>query len=554
MCGIWGLVSKVGLTAEQLGKLFNAFMQVKNRGPDFSSFNQISDNVLVGFHRLAIMDLTPDGNQPFCYTRPDGSYVYCVCNGEIYDYKKLKDEYNITTKSNSDCEIIIPLYEKVGVDKLVRLLGSEYAFMIIDVNKEGKVKMIVGRDPIGVRPCFWAEDDNSICISSELKGLTDIYEKCYVFPPGHYMVYENGKMEFTEYYKYEYKEISPVPNIEVIYAEIRKRLINCVRKRLMCDRSLGCLLSGGLDSSLVVGIINHLINNESEFAHLKERKIPLFTIGFKSGSTDVPFAKQVARYVGDNFEHHIIEIDEGEALDAIDETIYSCETIDITSLRASTVQRIIAKYIRENTDIKVLIQADGSDENWQGYRYFHNAPDIYEGRKEAIRLVKDIHKYDGLRSDRCMAHHGLEVRLPFCDPEIVDYAFSLPPNLTEPIDGLEKYTLRQAFLEMQLIPKNCCLRPKEALSDGCSGVKKSWYQIIQEHVEQLVTDDEFQNNKDKFKHCPPFTKESYYYRKKFVEYFDNSEQISRVIPYFWMPKWCSETNDPSARTLKNYKE
>lgn len=547
MCGIWALLSQVKIN--EYGKLFEAFMKIKNRGPEYSRFDLINDNVLLGFHRLAIMDLSAEGNQPFHYVRPDGSCVYCVCNGEIYDYKKLKEEYKIITKSNSDCEIIIPLYEKLGTDKMIKLLGSEFVFIILDVNKDGKTKMVVGRDAIGVRPLFYSKTSESLAISSELKGLTSIYEACHVFPPGHYMIYENGKTEMREYYKYEYKELNPIPSIEQIYADIRKRLIDSVRKRIMSDRPFGALLSGGLDSSLICGIIRFLVN--SEFPELKNKKIPVFTIAFKQGSEDLPYAKQVADYLG--FEHHIIEIDENEGLKEVENIVKVTESWDITTNRCSILQYLVAKYIKEKTDVKVLIVGENSDELHCGYFQFHNAPNVFEAKDEGIKLVKNVHTFDGLRTDRTIAYFGLEVRVPFAQSDYVDYIFSLPAHLIAPINGLEKYTLRYAFKDMNIIPENVLMRPKCPFSDSVSKKERSWYKIIQEYIDKIISDEEFDNNKNKFKHHPPYTKESYYYRKKFVEYFGISEETSKVIPYYWLHRW-SNSSDPSPRTIIDYKE
>ncbi|ARF09428.1 asparagine synthase [Indivirus ILV1] len=537
MCGIWALLSKSEIKSQKYGQLFSSFMKIKNRGPDYSSFDLVTPELLIGFHRLAIMDLSADGNQPFHYVRKDGSCVYCICNGEIYDHEKIKRDYDIKTKSQSDCEIIIPLYEKLGVDNMIRLLGSEFAFIILDISKDGQVKLIAGRDPIGVRPLFYGIDDDSICLSSEVKGLHDIYDQIYVFNPGSYMVYENGNFNITKYYTYKYKQLEYVPPIEDIYSEIRRRFLNCVQKRLMTERPFGALLSGGLDSSLVCGAIKYLQPN---------LKFPVFTIAFKSGSTDLPYAKQVAEFLG--LEHHTIEVDEDTALSAIDETIMTIESYDITSIRASTMQLLVARYIKSNSLVRVLFCGENSDELYAGYKYSHYAPNFDSLREDNIRLVREVHRYDGLRTDRTMSDHGLEVRLPFADPEMIDYVFSLPSELTAPKDGLEKALLRNAFKNYNILPTNILFRIKEALSDGCSGIKRSWYQIIQEHIETLVTDEEYNENKNKFTHNTPFTKESYYYRKKFTEYFGDSDEKAKLIPHFWMPKW-TEATDPSARTL-----
>jgi asparagine synthase (glutamine-hydrolysing) len=539
MCGIWSLVSKSEI--KKVVQFYDAFMKIKHRGPEYSSFDLIGNNTILGFHRLAIVGLTADGNQPFHHVREDGSCVYCVCNGEIYMYKHIKELYNIQTKSDSDCEIIIPLYEKLGIDGMIKLLDSEFVFVLFDISKNGDIKMFAGRDPIGNRPLFYSSDNETLCISSEMKGLSNVYDNVKVFPPGHYMTYENGKMTLTEYYSYNYKQLNVVPSIETVKQEIRDRFINCVKKRLMTDRDFGALLSGGLDSSLVTAVTKMLLPTKS---------FPVYTIAFTTGSTDLPYAKEVAKYL--NLEHHIIEIDPYEALKELDETIYAIESWDITTIRASTVQRIIAKYIQKNTNVRVLLVGENSDELFQGYKYFHNQPTIQEGHLDSVNRVKDVHMFDGLRTDRTMSYHGLEVRLPFADPELIDYVLSLPPELIKPQNGCEKTILRDAFEDLKILPPNVLRRSKEALSDGCSGLKKSWYQYIHEYIESIVSDKEFMSQKDKFKFSTPFTKESYYYRKKFVEYFGDSEEKAKTIPYFWMPNWSTETRDPSARTLKVY--
>lgn len=540
MCGIWALLSTLKISQiHDLGKLYAAFMKIKHRGPDYSSFDLIKDNLLLGFHRLAIMDLTAEGNQPFHYVRDDGSCVYCICNGEIYDYEKIKKEYGIITKSHSDCEVIIPLYEKVGVEGMIRLLGSEFAFIIADISKDGNVKIVSGRDPIGVRPLFYGLDENSICFSSEMKGICDNYEKVFVFPPGHYMTYENGKMCLTEYYSYDFKVMDNVPEILIsdVYCKIRELLIESVKKRMITDRPYGALLSGGLDSSLVVGIMKMLA---------PEKRFPVFTITIDNKGTDLEHAKQVAEYL--DLDHHVINVSESDVLKVIDETIYSIESYDITTVRCSLVQKLLSEYIQKNTDIRVIKVGEVADEIASGYAYHRLAPSHEERYRDSIRLVKNAHRFDGLRTCRTMASNGLEVRLPYADYKLVDYIFSLPPEFTAPKNNLEKALIRDAFRDLKLIPDTTINRSKSAFSDAVACKERSLYEIIQEHVETLVSTEDFEQHKNDFKHCPPFTKESYYYRKKFVEYFGDSTYVSETIPYYWMPKWI-ECSDPSARKV-----
>lgn len=551
MCGIWAYLSKTEI--KKFGALYDAFMLIKKRGPEYSSFDLINPNAIIGFHRLAIMDPSAEGNQPFKLVRPDKSYVYCICNGEIYDHQKLKNVYNIQTKSQSDCETLIPLYEKLGVEKMMPLLGSEFAFIIVDVALNGNMKITVGRDPLGVRPLFFSMSDDTFCISSEMKGICDIAKHVDVFPPGHYMtidlhVDQGFSSSLVPYYSYQYKQISP-SNMQNVYSEISTRLTKCVERRLMSDRPFGCLLSGGLDSSLVCAIAKSLLPNKS---------FPVFTIAFDTGSTDLPYAKMVADFLG--LEHHVIIITKEDALKQIDETIWATETWDITTIRASVMQKLVAKYIETYTNIKVLLVGENSDELFLGYLYEHYAPSDDAAHADSIRLIKDVHRFDGLRTDRTMAYHGLEVRPPFSDPEIVDYVQSLPPSFVvpqsssssfcDPSKKIEKALLRDSFKDSGLLPNEVLYRRKEAFSDAVSEKTLSWYQIIQGHIETLVSDEEFQSEKDKFEWCKPFTKESYYYRKKFADLFGDDK--ANVIPYYWMPKFTKETNDPSARTLQIY--
>lgn len=543
MCGIWALISQNSIT--DLDRLFKSFMKTKNRGPDFTNFQLIGESLILGFHRLAIMDTSPIGNQPFVDVDKTGKSTYVICNGEIYDHKNLIKKYDLKTLSTSDCEIILPLYKKIGVDNLVKLLGSEFAFIIVEIDSNGKMKLTAGRDPIGVRPLFFSFDGNSLCLSSEAKGLTDIFDNVQVFKPGHYMIYEDNKLSFTEYYSYVYKQLTPTPSLDDIHAMIRLKFTNAVRRRLESDKEVGFLLSGGLDSSLVCSVAKSL---------LPSKRFPVFTISFPGG-TDLPYAKKVAEYL--DLDHRIIELTPEDALKELDETIYAIESFDITTIRASTMQRLVAKYIQKHTDVKVLQCGELSDELAAGYLYSHFAPSIQALHDDNVRLVKDVHMFDGLRTDRTMAYHGLEVRLPFADHEFVDYYLSIDPSLRAPQQGLEKYLLRKSFdvncdsLGKKYLPDVITNRVKQAFSDSVSSREESWYQLIQNHINTVVSDEEFQAQKDKYQHCTPFTKESYYYRKKFCEYFGDNH--SNLIPYFWMPKWI-ESNDPSARTLKICKD
>ena len=307
----------------------------------------------------------------------------------------------------------------------------------------------------------------------------------------------------------------------------------------MSDRPIGCLLSGGLDSSLISALVAR---------NYEPYKLNTFSIGMK-GSTDLKYAKLAAEHI--KTKHHNIELSVDEFLEAIEETIYVIESYDITTVRASVGNYLVGKYIKENTDCKVIYNGDGSEEIMGSYLWLGNIDNEIDFYKENYKLLTEIYYYDVLRSDRSISDNGLEPRVPFLDKTFVNYVMSIPPKYKMFNDGkMEKQILRDAFNKTNLLPKEVLYRKKEAFSDGVSSTEKSWFQIIQEKLETSISDEQFKKEASQYTHNPPKTKEALYYRQIFEEHFKNH---SNVIPHFWMPnpKWCN-VSDPSARVLKNY--
>ena len=239
--------------------------------------------------------------------------------------------------------------------------------------------------------------------------------------------------------------------------------------------------------------------------------------------------------------------------DAIPEVIQAIESYDTTTVRASVGNYLLGKYIKANTDCKVIFNGDGSDELTGGYLYFHNAPDQFEFDHECRRLLHQIHYFDVLRSDRCISTHGLEPRTPFLDRGLVDFYLSIPKKFRchNQNGQCEKYLLRKAF--EGYLPDEVLWRKKEAFSDGVSGLQRSWYEIIQENINNLPINE--QSNMHKFihvccnnRHNKPMTNEQKYYRYLFEKHYKGCE---KVIPHFWMPKYVDAV-DSSARTLSVY--
>ena len=503
----------------------DGFSKTVSRGPDDMKIVDTGKGLL-GFRRLEIMGLTPEGMQPF---EMDGSYV--VCNGEIYGFDKLKEQLikkGYSFKSESDCEIILPLYREYGVETF-KMLDAEFACIIYDgKNKE----YIAARDPIGIRPLYYGYDDKKVIIfASEPKNLVGLVDKIMPFPPGHY--YKDGKFvcynDVTKVDKYCYDDL------ETVCKNIKEKLISGVEKRLVADAKLGFLLSGGLDSSLVCAIAQ------------KKSKEPIktFAIGMSEDAIDLKYAKQVADYIGS--EHTEVIITKQDVLQALEDVVYLLGTYDITTIRASIGMYLLCKAIHEKTDIRVLLTGEISDELF-GYKYTDFAPSSEEFQKESVKRIKELHMYDVLRADRCISVNSLEARVPFGDLDFVEYVMAIDPEKKMNKYGKGKYLLRHAF-EGEYLPHDILYREKAAFSDA---VGHSMVDYLKEFANGYYSDRDFKEKVKKYKHATPFTKESLLYREIFEKYYPNQ---SHMIVDFWMPNkaWngCN-VNDPSARVLSNY--
>ena len=521
MCSIMGYCSD-GAAFELFEKGFD---KTVSRGPDGSKIID-TGNGLLGFHRLAIMGLHPEGMQPF---ELDGSYV--VCNGEIYGFDKLKSELKqkgYTFKSESDCEILLPLYKEYGT-AIFRMLDAEFALILYD----GKAKKyIAARDPIGIRPLFYGYDaSGTIVFASEAKNLVDICDKIMPFPPGHY--YEDGKFIC-------YRDITAVKelchdDLETVCKHTREKLISGVEKRLIADAKVGFLLSGGLDFSLVCAIAQKCSN----------KPIRTFAIGMSEDAIDLKYAKEAADYLGS--EHTEIYMTPYEVLTSLETVIALLGTYDITTIRASMGMYLVCKAIHEQTDIRVLLTGEISDELF-GYKYTDFAPSAEEFQKEAVKRIRELHMYDVLRADRCISVNSLEARVPFGDLDFVEYVMSIDPEMKLNKYCKGKYLLRHAF-EGDYLPHSILYREKAAFSDA---VGHSMVDYLKEYAESRYTDGEFEAKRLTYDHARPFTKESLLYREIFEKYYPGQ---SEMVVDFWMPNKSWEgcnVNDPSARVLANY--
>ncbi len=520
MCSIMGYCG----TATQYDKFLECFARTLSRGPDDSRVCKTGDGYLA-FHRLSIMGLTPEGMQPF---ELGGSY--CVCNGEIYGFEKLRAELasEYTFKSDSDCEILLPLYEKYGTD-MFAMLDAEFACIIYDAKAD---KYIAARDPIGIRPLYYGYDDKDVMImASEPKNLVGLCKKIMPFPPGCY--YDGEK--FTQYCDIAKVGRYCYDDIDTICKNIHDKLVAAVDKRLVSDSKVGFLLSGGLDSSLVCSIA------------AKELREPIktFAIGMDTDAIDLKYAKEVAEYIGS--DHHEVIISKDDVIKALPEVVHLLGTYDITTIRASIGMYLVCKAIHEQTDIRVILTGEISDELF-GYKYTDFAPSAEAFQKEAAKRIRELHMYDVLRADRCISVNSLEARVPFGDLDFASYVMSIDPEKKMNHYNKGKYLLRHAF-EGSYLPHDILYREKAAFSDA---VGHSMVDDLKEYAETMYTDEEAAEKYKKYDHARPFTKESLLYRELFEKYYPGQ---SRMIKDFWMPnkEWegC-DVNDPSARVLSNY--
>lgn len=505
-------------------KFKKALDSIYHRGPDDVEMVE-AKGARIGFSRLAIMDLSHSGDQPFIHK---GKYY--ICNGEIYNYAELKSELKFDYQSKSDCEVLIPLFEQQGIPELLRSLDGEYAFVIYD---EVRDEVFAARDPIGIRPLFYGfTEKGKICFASEVKALQEFCIEIKAFPPGHY--FHAGEirsfLDITHVDKYLDHDI------EEVSKNINKLLTDGVVKRLNSDAPVGFLLSGGLDSSLVCAIAQK---------HCKQ-PIKTFSIGMSDDAIDLKYAKEVADYIGS--DHTEVIINKDDVLGAIKEVVRHLETFDITTVRASIGMYLVCKHIKENTDIKVLLTGEVSDEIF-GYKYTDFAPSPEAFQEEAAKRLRELYMYDVLRADRCIAANSLEARVPFSDTKFVQYVMSIDPALKMNSYGHGKYLLRKAFEAGDYLPHSILYREKAAFSDA---VGHSMVDYIKAHAADVYTKSEVKAAAFRYHHATPFTAESLLFRDIFEEFYPG---MAKLIDDFWMPNrdWENcDVLDPSARVLPNY--
>ena len=521
---------------------------MRHRGPDWSGIHTCEGAVLA-HERLAIVDVNT-GAQPLL--SPDGKQSLAV-NGEIYNHRSLRESLKqpYGFKTESDCEVILPLYLEKGCEFLNDLHGM-FAFVLYD---ESADRYLIARDPIGIIPLYYGfDDEHQLYVASEMKALMGVCNVVMEFPPGHYWL--SGEEQPKAYYQRPWQDYSAVENAETSVKAVGEALEKSVISHLMTDVPYGVLLSGGLDSSIIAAVTQRHASmrvEDNEQSPAWWPRLHSFAVGLK-GSPDLAAAEKVAAHIGTI--HHGFEFTLQEGLDALDEVIQHLETYDVTTIRAATPMYLLARKIHA-MGIKMVLSGEGADEVFGGYLYFHKAPDARSFHEETVRKLSRLHSYDCLRANKAMSAWGVEARVPFLDREFLDVAMSLNPKDKMITEGkMEKQILREAFRDM--LPEEIVWRQKEQFSDG---VGYSWIDGIRDHAKTQVSEKQLAHAAKRFPYNTPATQEAYLFRRLFENHFPlasaaecvpggPSVACSTPEAVLWDAS-LQELNDPSGRAVRS---
>jgi len=548
MCGILCAFDLKQNTDSIRPQILEMSKKLRHRGPDWSGIYDAS-NAVLSHERLAIVDPT-SGNQPLI---SPSKKLILAANGEIYNHRALRSTYDseYQFQTESDCEVILALYEKEGKD-FVKKLNGIFAFAIYDQERD---EYFIARDHMGIIPLYMGWDgDGTFYVASELKALEGVCSKIELFPPGHYLHSSEGKP--VKWYTPDWTEYETVKDNPTSIEDLHDALADAVHRQLMSDVPYGVLLSGGLDSSITSALAKKFAAKRIESGDTQTAWWPQlhsFSVGLE-GSPDLAAAQKVAEHIGT--VHHEIKFTIQEGLDAIREVIYHLETYDITTIRASTPMFLMARAIKA-LGIKMVLSGEGADELFGGYLYFHKAPNAEEFHEETVRKLDKLHQYDCLRANKSLAAWGIEGRVPFLDKEFIEVAMRLNPKdkmITS--DRMEKWVLRKAF--ESYLPESLAWRQKEQFSDG---VGYSWIDTLKDLVEKEVTDEQMENAHFRFPAQTPQNKEEFYYRTIFESHFPSevaalsvpsvpSVACSAPVALAW-DKAFQNQNDPSGRAVAN---
>ncbi|MBN2038687.1 MAG: asparagine synthase B [Spirochaetes bacterium] len=500
MCGIAGCIGTRDL--ETVNKMLDA---LPHRGPDDRGIH-VNGTSVFGHTRLSIVDVE-GGHQPIL---ADGNKKGIICNGEIYNFNELKKEYlqDYSFKTESDSEVVLALYQQMGLDCVSKLDGM-FAFAIFD-----EEKFMMARDPIGIKPLYYGYHNDSLYFSSELgamslAGVDEVHE----FPAGNYYTPEKG---FVKYYTVPEIQDHIHTDIEKTCGIIRDTFIRSVKKRLLADPAVpvGSFCSGGLDSSLIAAIAAEEIPNLHTFA-----------VGMEDNTGEVSDDIKAARIAADHIgsTHHELIFTEQDYYDALPKVIHKLESYDPSLVRCAVPCYFTCKLAAEY--VTVVLTGEGADELFAGYHYMkHFSSDKVNA--EARRLITNLHNINLQRADRMGMLFSLELRVPFLDVEMIDLAMKIPPELkVKEHNGakIEKWIFRKAFENSGHLPDENLWRYKVQYTQG-AGCESLGEKLA--HKEISV--DEFEKIRQENPQATINSREAAYYYKIFREFHPQDSILGSI--------------------------
>jgi asparagine synthase (glutamine-hydrolysing) len=559
MCGIFALFDKSDVHFDEC--IGHVLKQLHHRGPDSFGYAKLTDEKVKTVMVHTRLQINGDSTkQPLSDKE---NTIFLVINGEIFNWKELEKELGYLCTS-SDCEIVIPLYKayKNDIPKMLRMLKGQFSFVLYDTTT-GNV--LISRDHIGVTPLYIGKHLDRLVVASEMKAMTknciDLVKDIQHFKPREYIncnvndIFTASPQKYIDYdiYKTQYGVYSQAQHRNIL-DDVERKLTRAVKRQLedlLHDNSVqfGVLLSGGLDSSLIAGLVVKLAK-KLNYPH----KIKTFSIGVTPDVPDLIAARLVADHLGTDHHEFYFSIEEG--LESLTDVIWHTETYDSTTIRASTPMFLLTKKIKQSfPNLKVLFSGELSDE-LLCYLYGANAPSEKAFQAETVDLVSNVHAFDCLRANKTCMAHGIEVRVPFTDEDYVQYILKLHPrwkifgHTCDNGNGnviIEKKILRDAF--NGFLPPSILYRKKEQFSDGVSGFdnKTNWIDGLKLAIDKVVSQDDLEYAYQHVTYNVPDTKEKLFFRAIFDNMFNKAElNNSYKTVSYWEPKWC-ETKDPSGR-------
>lgn len=565
MCGIFVFVCrKPPANREALTALLVKHAQrLHHRGPDAFTYEWVSDWCFFAFTRLSLvgLDESHDG-MPLHVSGPLGA-MSLVCNGMIYNYKRLAAERRYELTTSNDCEVLGHLYLDYSLKRkqdeeqwprMLQKVRGSFAFALYDSMRD---RVCIANDHMGIRPLYRGVATNGdYAFASEPVALAELCDQSIQwFSPGTYQELSAPSSHVCSVGRWwsVFDAVTAVGGGEKETGReetLEELLVQAVRRRLVGERPLACLLSGGVDSSLVSALVRKLLP--------ADRELHTFSIGLPD-SPDLAMAELVAKHIGST--HHAIVVTKAQMLAAIPEVVRAVQSYDVTTIRASVGQYLVCKAIAEHPgDFKMIFNGDCSEEIFASYAYSGFAPSDKAFSADNAKLVQDVHMFDVLRSDRCIAHFGMDARTPFADIDLVEFVMSLPASAKtfgpRGANSIEKFLLRT--VAAKYLPAEVAWRPKTAFSDGVSSEAQgeSWHQVLTEHFSTAPPPPPLVAYNSPVLH----TREAYAYLQEYAGIFslDAKDLLTRrdlqrisildLVPYYWMPRFVS-ARDPSARTL-----